>query len=502
MNAGTVANTATANGTPPIGTAVTDRSGTDPTNDLDTITTLPVAPRLSLLKTAGVPTVTFGANPSFTDAGDRIAYQFSVRNDGNIPVTTIAVTDAKVPNIVCAATALAPNSTTQCTAADYVITDAEMAALSVTNTANLSARASNGTLLSDVSDDPNNPADVDVDNNGEPDDATVLSIPALPSPDVTMQKTASLVSARRGETIVYTLRLINNDPTTAGPLSVTDKLPQGFTYVAGSAVLDTVPLTPDLTGRNVTFRDVFVSGNATRDIRITVRIGDVSPGTYTNRVQSFDAAGVPVSNEAQATVTIISEAVFDCGDIIGKVFDDKNRNGTQNDGEPGIAGVRLATARGVLITTDKFGRYNVPCAALPDRDIGSNFILKLDARTLPTGYSVTTENPRVVRLTAGKLTKLNFGAAQARVLKIELANAAFLPGQTDPSEKLQKAIGSLVDLVNEEPSVIQLTYTLAEDEAPKLAEKRLKDFAALLKAALKGAGLGTKAPVETKLIKP
>ncbi|MDZ7824322.1 MAG: hypothetical protein U5K75_09995 [Ahrensia sp.] len=79
-----------------------------------------------------------------------------------------------------------------------------------------------------------------------------------------------------------------------------------------------------------------------------------------------------------------------------------------------------------MITTDQYGRYSVPCAALPDKASGSNFILKLNTRTLPTGYRITTENPRVVRLTRGKLTKLNFGASISRVVDITLTNDAFL----------------------------------------------------------------------------
>ena len=68
--------------------------------------------------------------------------------------------------------------------------------------------------------------------------------------------------------------------------------------------------------------------------------------------------------------------------------------------------------------------------------IGSNFILKLDPRTLPTGYSLTTENPRVVRLTRGKLTKLNFGASIGREVRIELSGAAFVAGTNRPPKAL------------------------------------------------------------------
>ena len=70
------------------------------------------------------------------------------------------------------------------------------------------------------------------------------------------------------------------------------------------------------------------------------------------------------------------------------------------------------------IRTDSKGRYHVPCASLPDQDIGSNIVLKLDERRAPSGFRVTTENPRVVRLTAGKMTKVNFGVQIARVVEL------------------------------------------------------------------------------------
>lgn len=54
--------------------------------------------------------------------------------------------------------------------------------------------------------------------------------------------------------------------------------------------------------------------------------------------------------------------------------------------------------------------------------------MKLDERTLPTGYRVTTETHRVVQMTAGKMTEMNFGAAIRRIVTIDLSDAAFLTG--------------------------------------------------------------------------
>ena len=73
-------------------------------------------------------------------------------------------------------------------------------------------------------------------------------------------------------------------------------------------------------------------------------------------------------------------------------------------------------------------------------DRGSNFIMKLDERTLPSGYRMTTENPRVVRATRGKMVKLNFGAAIHRVVRMELSPEAFEPDSTDPETRMAQTL--------------------------------------------------------------
>src|SRR4029453_13474978 len=117
-------------------------------------------------------------------------------------------------------------------------------------------------------------------------------------------------------------------------------------------------------------------------------------------------------------------------DVNGKVFGDRNANGYQDDGEPGIPNVRLATLNGVLVTSDAEGRYHVACAAIPNEYRGSVFVMKLDVRPFPAGYRVKTENPRDIRLTRGKVTKLNFGATIHRVVRLEVSDAAFETGST------------------------------------------------------------------------
>ncbi|NIT97693.1 MAG: hypothetical protein GWM91_20695, partial [Actinobacteria bacterium] len=68
----------------------------------------------------------------------------------------------------------------------------------------------------------------------------------------------------------------------------------------------------------------------------------MSEGEYVNRAQAVSSlTGLALSGEATATVRVVPDPTFACTDVMGKVFDDANRNGVQDPGEKGLPGVRL-----------------------------------------------------------------------------------------------------------------------------------------------------------------
>jgi hypothetical protein len=199
----------------------------------------------------------------------------------------------------------------------------------------------------------------------------------------------------------------------------------------------------------------------------------VSEGEFVNRVQAVHMlTGRALSNEASATVRVVPDPTFDCTDITGKVFDDANRNGYQDAGEEGIPGVRLVTARGLVATTDAYGRYHITCAAIPREGRGSNFVLKLDDRTLPSGYRSSTNEVNVQRATRGKALKFNFGASIHRVVGLDLADAAFEPGTTDIREQWKPRLQLLINELQKAPAVLRLSY-LADVEDEQLVDRRM-----------------------------
>ena len=91
---------------------------------------------------------------------------------------------------------------------------------------------------------------------------------------------------------------------------------------------------------------------------------------------------------------------------------------------------RAEPARGLLATTDQFGRFHITCAITPHEGRGTNFVLKLDDRTLPSGFRASTQNLQVQRATRGKALEFNFGASIHRVIGLDLADPVF--ETTDP----------------------------------------------------------------------
>ncbi|MEJ2392811.1 MAG: SdrD B-like domain-containing protein [Gammaproteobacteria bacterium] len=291
---------------------------------------------------------------------------------------------------------------------------------------------------------------------------------------VAITKTSSLINVTRGELVPYTITVTNVFGAPLSDISIVDSFPAGFKYVADSARLDGHSVEPNINGLNLTWDGLELQVNQSHTIQMLLIVGSgVSESEYVNRAMVFNTVtGDALSGQATATVMVIPDPTFDCTDVIGKVFDDRNLNGQQDTGEKGLHGVRVVTARGLIAATDEYGRFHITCATVPDEDRGSNFILKLDERSLPTGYRLTTENPRVQRATRGKMIRFNFGATIHRVVRIDIADGVFEPNTTALRLQWTPRITQLIEELKKAPSVLRLAY-LADVERQGLVQKRL-----------------------------
>ncbi len=525
IDAGGIQNTAKVEVVTPSGVPLTnisdDGDDTDGnTSDDPTELAIPQQSGMEATKTADIPT---RIGPDLS----QVVFTMTVENTGNVTQTNMTIEDNLVP-FIAPATLSGPQTVviggfdgTGGANPDYNgVSDIDL----VTGDISLPPMTT-GTIVLTVT--------YDTSGNNYPEGInTVLAISDLliagvsattdviggADPDIAAIKTVTPSNVMLGDTVTYTLTFENRLATREANLTVIDDMPAGVIYTPDSARFDGAATpAPTVSGRQLIWSDVTLEPRQLITITFDARVVG-ERGEMTNRAYMLDDGGNVVSNIAEATITRRPEAVFECADIIGRVFDDRNMNGypdgatapntnavsdqtydggkgklapsadpdTGTPHEPGIPNVRLATVNGTIITTDQNGLFSVPCAELPAA-IGSNFTLKLDERSLPTGYRVTTENPRVIRVTPGTAAKLNFGAAISNVVDIDLMAAAFVGETANPTAALVAGVGQLVQQLRDVPSVLRLSYYV-NGEGRSIARSRLDMVERLVRDAWRENG--------------
>ena len=303
---------------------------------------------------------------------------------------------------------------------------------------------------------------------------------------VSVTKTTPMLNVTRGQMVPYVITISNSFGVDLQDVTIVDRFPAGFRYVEGSARFDDVETEPAIVSRELIWSNLSLATDGQHTIKLLLAVGaGVTEGEFVNRAQAVNSiSGVIMSEEAVATVRLVPDPTFDCTDVTGKVFDDHNRNGYQDGDEGGLAGVRVVTARGLAATTDAHGRYHFTCAITPNESRGSNFVLKLDDRTLPSGFRVSTRPVQVQRATRGKALRINFGASIHRVVGLDIADAVFEPGTVEMRNQWRPRIGLLVDELQKGPAVLRLSY-VADVEAEALVEERLDLLKDQIEAAWK-----------------
>ncbi|NBD28404.1 MAG: DUF11 domain-containing protein, partial [Alphaproteobacteria bacterium] len=514
IDAGGIRNTATLAGTTPNGLPVSDTSDDGDDTDGDTTSDptevlVPADTTILADKSATVPERVAGSL-------FRVTFTITAENAGNVTHSDVQVTDDL-------AAWVAPAALISVAPPEVDGFDAAAANPGFDGAGDIDTLAPGAVLLPgqtgsvvlvveyDIaggSPAADNVAEVTSDRVSVPVQARASVQGSEPEPDLSAAKEVlSPGPFRAGSVVDYELSFTNGNTTAESGLTLVDELPAGMLYVDGSA-----SLAPQVSGRSLTWPGITLAPGETLSVNLSAQLLG-GAGEFTNTAYILDSTGARVSNRAEATLRVAPEPVFDCTDVIGKVFEDRNGNGyqdpppdaraaitdqdifvdgkfgtgpaeveQQNYGEPGIPGVQLTTVRGDIITTDEFGRFHVPCAALPPAR-GANFTLKVDERSLPTGYRVSTENPRTLRLTPGIMAEMNFGVSLARLVDIDLTAAAFAGDRATPD--LVAGIEAMVGQLAASPSVLRLTY-YHDGEGEDAARARLQVVETLIRDAWRG----------------
>ena len=310
---------------------------------------------------------------------------------------------------------------------------------------------------------------------------------------VSVTKSTPMLNVTRGQLVPYVITVSNSFGVALQDVSVVDRFPAGFRYIEGSARFEDVKTEPAVVGRELIWSDLDLAVDGQHTIKLLLAVGaGVTEGEFVNRAQAVSTlTGNAMSEEAQATVRLVPDPTFDCTDVSGKVFNDFNRNGYQDGDENGLSNVRLVTTNGLAASTDTHGRYHITCAIVPNETRGSNFVIKLDDRTLPSGYRLSTRPVQVQRATRGKALRINFGASIHRVVGLDIADAVFEPGSTEMRNQWRDRVGLLIAELEKGPAVLRLSY-VGDVEPESLVEERL----ALLQKQIMTTWSGVERPYE------
>jgi len=184
VDAGAFVNTAVATGTPPAGAPVTAADSV--------ITPAPQGPAITIDKQP--PTGVLAA-------GETISYTMIVVNNGNVTLTNVAVDDPTANPVTCLASTLVPGGSTACSA-DYTVTQADVDAGEIINTATVTGDAPGETVSAD--------------------DTQITALVQTPLIDLVKDTTATLDSV--GQVIPYTFEITNTGNVTLTNLNLSDPL--------------------------------------------------------------------------------------------------------------------------------------------------------------------------------------------------------------------------------------------------------------------------------------
>ncbi|MEZ4648042.1 MAG: SdrD B-like domain-containing protein [Candidatus Eisenbacteria bacterium] len=256
-----------------------------------------------------------------------------------------------------------------------------------------------------------------------------------------IEKSGGADNVTPGDVVTYRIEIDNQTDRAATAVQILDTPPEGFQYLSGSARLDDQRIDDPGLGARLRFAigDVAPNEVAVMDSLLDLSAADVEassgiltrasgrsaparvltyalvagantrPGTYDNTAVAVDACDeCEISNRSSASVDVVPDDLFDRSLIVGKVFEDENRNGRQDTSEPGIAGVRVVLDDGSYSVTDPHGRYHLTRVTPGQR------LVKIDTGALGDDVQVHEGPTRVLWISPGLLGRANFGVHRTR----------------------------------------------------------------------------------------
>lgn len=264
--------------------------------------------------------------------------------------------------------------------------------------------------------------------------------------EIAITKTGDRATAEPGDIVLYRLAVRNLSTAPLANFQIVDTLPVGFSLMDDSIMAEAESVEVGIETIPSNERVVSFTANTTLEQGQTLNLvyaAQVTPdavrGTAENSAivnatrtdNNFAVKDGPAIHNLRLEPGIMR----DTGTLIGRVFVDKNFDGEQQKGEPGIPNAVIYLDNGNRVITDGDGLFSV-ANVLPGYHTGI-----LDLTVLPEyrlapnlRFSESNSNSRLVNLEPGGMVRMNFAVTPTAEgqEKIDAEAEADSPSTTTP----------------------------------------------------------------------
>lgn len=256
-----------------------------------------------------------------------------------------------------------------------------------------------------------------------------LNLCIFDAQSIQILKTGDRAAAQPGDVVVYRLAVKNLANTEIRLPVILDDLPVGFQYVNNSVRAElggaSVPIAVSQNGRTLTFQiqntalPPAIVNSAVLNLVYAAQVtNDALRGNGINRATvsgvRFNDGLVVRDGPASYRIRVQPGILSDCGTLIGRVFVDKNFDGEQQPGEPGMPNAVIYMDDGTRIVTDANGFYSLSNVLAGSRTLAIDLTSTPGYTLAPNLYFIERNSQsRLVRLAPGSLGRVNFAVTPA-----------------------------------------------------------------------------------------
>jgi len=266
---------------------------------------------------------------------------------------------------------------------------------------------------------------------------TFISSEPISTTKVRFTKRSEVPQTEVGRIIRFNITAANmSDSTLISPV-IEDYLPQGFSYVASSTLLNNQLFTEPQGNRRLLWQLPHINPGQTVVIRYQVVIGtDAKRGRNINRavLRTTDNSGQDIFLEASAFVNVSAAGFIFYSGVEGTVYLDRDDDDFYSMPDTPLENIEVRLSTGQKAITSTNGHYSFESLFPGEYAVGVNTV------TLPERYRLASPYPRVVVLSDGLFDTVDFAVKfrgeddvknarlEGRVFFDKIKNQAYDPG--------------------------------------------------------------------------